>query len=259
MNISAVLVTRGDVDLQPVLDSLPQEWEKVIWWNGKAIEVILPDPRWTRGAISRQIPELPIPDLSVYGRYAAIEYATGELIYVQDDDVIVSNPQEIVDAWFSAPDAYWNGHVVCNMPEIFRQHYSDSALVGFGACFHCDAPARAFDRFETKAARLGYPNFFEKRPEPWVRKGPDFPAPPLGTVRINPAIVHSPSTEKWILAGEFQRTCDVVFTTLTPRVLIDVPKTDREFASAPNRMWKQKEHYGERTRMLEIARKVRDA
>ena len=38
-------------------------------------------------------------DLSVYGRYAAIEDARGDLIYVQDDDVIVSDPQAIVDAW----------------------------------------------------------------------------------------------------------------------------------------------------------------
>ena len=34
----------------------------------------------------------------------------------------------------------------------------------------------------------------------------------------------------------FLRECDAVFTTLTPRILVDVPKTDREFASDPDRL-----------------------
>jgi hypothetical protein len=39
------------------------------------------------------------------------------------------------------------GHVVCNMPQEFRVHYPDSAMVGFGAAFHRDLPERAFSRF----------------------------------------------------------------------------------------------------------------
>jgi hypothetical protein len=49
VNVSAVIVTRGDCDLAPSLDALPRDWEKVIWNNGG----------------SRA-------DLAVYGRYAAI-------------------------------------------------------------------------------------------------------------------------------------------------------------------------------------------
>jgi len=51
----------------------------------------------------------------------------------------------------------------------------------------------------------------------------------------------------------------VVFTTLTPRVLVGIPKTDREMASDSNRMWRKPGHLDERTRMLNLVRQVRDA
>ena len=89
-------------------------------------------------------------DLAVYGRYAAIEFCTHDLILTQDDDVIVSDPQAIVDAWNAewcgGVESGWDG-VVCNTPPEFRPHYPDSGLVGFGAAFHRDAPARAFARW----------------------------------------------------------------------------------------------------------------
>jgi hypothetical protein len=187
--VTAVVVTRGDVDLAPILASLSAFDEVIVWDNSEH------------------------EDLSVYGRYAAITKARNELILTQDDDVIASDPQAIVDAWQP-------GHVVCNMPQEFRPHYPDSALVGFGACFERDLPEQAFERFGLSDA-IG-------------ETDSDWPA------------------------GFFYRTCDVVFTTLTPRILVDVPKTDREFASDPGRMWTSPGHSGERARMLELARKVRD-
>lgn len=117
MNVTACIATRGDVDMQPILDSLPDGWEKVVWDNSR------------------------VPDLGPYGRFAAIEDASNSLVYVQDDDVIVSDPQAIVDAWER------DDHVVCNMPQEFRPHYHDSAMVGFGGCFHRDLPARTFARY----------------------------------------------------------------------------------------------------------------
>lgn len=117
MNVTACIATRGDVDMQPILDSFPGEWEKVVWDNSR------------------------MTDLGAYGRFAAIEHASHDLIMVQDDDVIVSDPQAIVDAWER------NDHVVCNMPQEFRPHYPDSAMVGFGGCFHRDLPARTFARY----------------------------------------------------------------------------------------------------------------
>lgn len=222
MNVSAVIVTRGNVDLTPILQSLPDAWEIIVWDNGLGCvwKATGTDPGF----------QADVPDLSVYGRYAAIEYASHDLIYVQDDDVIVSDPLAVAQVWemneygtqpgdllggmrvMSNP-----GSLVANMPPEFNHDgYTDSCLVGFGACFHRDTPSRSFSRFGAM----------------------------------------------WPLVGEedyFDRTCDVVFTALTPRVLVDVPIVHREFASDPDRMWKQPEHYGERVRMLEFARQVRDS
>lgn len=233
MKVSAIIVTRGNVDLQPVLDSLPSGWEQVVWDNGGAVSIY--DPA-APGCFAHDS----VRDLSVYGRYAAIEYASHDLIYVADDDVIVSDPQAIVRAWIEERDSYlvedsntvsqeWvPPFLVANMPQEFRHEgYTDSCLVGFGACFHRDLPERAFERY--------YEAY------------------------VNHLLLRGSFNGMWKGEEVFNRTCDVVFTTLTPRVLVDVSKTDREFASDSNRMWKQPQHYGERVRMLELARQVRDA
>jgi hypothetical protein len=69
-----------------------------------------------------------------------------------------------------------------------------------------------------------------------------------------------PEPEKTVGPEDFwHRTCDIVFTALTPRVLVDVPYEDLPWASAENRMWKQPTHREERGRMLELVRQVRDA
>lgn len=211
MNVSACLVTRGNVDMQPVIDSLPRDWEIVLWSNGE--RMVWRSDGWAEVC----------SDISVYGRYAAIEYASHDLIYVQDDDVIVSDPAAIVAEWCEASGRReplglpMAEHIVANMPQEFRHDgYTDSCLVGFGACFHRDLPTRVFDRF--------------------FDMGFEF---------------------EW---SEFNRTCDVVFTTLAPaRVLVNVHKTNREFAEDPDRMYRQPEHVGGRKRMLELSRKVRDA
>jgi hypothetical protein len=222
VNVSACLVTRGDVDMEPIIASLPHEWEVIVYDNeaGKHFN-------WS----SMTTPRGEGPgDLAVYGRYAAIEHASHDLIYVQDDDVIVSDPQAIVDALGrkSGYPASAKNSVVCNMPPEFRPHYPDSGLVGFGAAFHRDAPQRAFERF-------------------WDKTG----------WRVHPlAGLNFIGQEQ---RGEFLRRADNVFTTLTPRVLVDVPKADCAYASDSNRMWRQSEHVGERDRMIELARQVRDA
>lgn len=205
MNVSAIIVTRGDQNLLDVLDSLPQEWERIVWNNGAGTVGQIP------GTLHL------VPDFSVYGRYAAIEYASHDLIYVQDDDCVVSDPRAIVNAWWEAhvpefPDQVY--HVVCNMPPEFRHgFYEEHALVGFGACFHRDAPERAFRKF-------------------WLE-----------------TVGHE----------VFHRTCDVLFTALTPRVLIDVPVRNLPWASGKDRMYRQPGHQAERGRMLELAFRAKDA
>lgn len=250
MNVSACLVTRGDVDMRPVVDSLPPDWEILIWANGRTLTRVDPGGKKLEIVVG-------VPDLSVYGRYAAIEYASHDLIFIQDDDVIVHEPQAIVTALVTrvCPDCgaldhqqmtddSWICHtcgcvetlpgaVVCNMPPLFRPNYPDAALVGFGAAFHRDAPARAFARFD--------PNRVWETCRTWP--------PSMGPM------------PKWAHERRklFLRECDRVFTVLTPRVLVDVGKTDREFATSPDRLYRDPEHHSSTARMLDWAREVRDA
>lgn len=117
--VSACLVTRGNVDMTEILASLEAAGigETVIWNN--ALET----------------------DLGPYGKYAAIEQARNDVILVQDDDVLL--PVESILALIAA---YEPGKLVANMPAEFRPHYPDSAMVGFGAIFDRDLPYRAFTR-----------------------------------------------------------------------------------------------------------------
>jgi len=189
--------------MQPILRSLPSHWETIVWDNRLGVYV--------NGKCVQAVPL----DLGPHGRFEGLQrYATNTLCYVQDDDVIVSDPEAI--AWESDSGAAEYGRLVCNMPPEFRPHYPDSAMVGFGACFHRDAPERAFKRFF------------------------DFQ--------------HCMSRDNPLFLRESCR----IFTTLTPRVLVDIPKTDLPYASDPNRLWKQPDHIRMRERALAMAREVRD-
>lgn len=203
--ISAVLVTRGDVDLEPVLESLRYAFDDIVVWNNA---------------------DRPV-DRGVLGRYLAVNEAKHEYVYVQDDDCVL--PPESLDALIQAAFAPrwsaefgWGGTapefewappaLVANMPERFRPHYDDSCLIGFGAIFHRLLPTLAFSRIDR--GRLADPEWFAR----------------------------------------FQRTCDVYFTALTRRRLVDVPYTDLPHAYADNRMWKQPQHVPERAVALDDAR-----
>lgn len=200
VNVSAIIVTRGDHSTEPCLEPLREAGiDDLIVWDNSQRE-----------------------NLAVYGRYAAIEEAAGAAIIVQDDDVILD-----VESVRSLIDAYVPGHVVCNMPRKFRTQrvYQDSALVGFGAIFDRDLPERAFTRFALSSHRNGC--------IAWGAEGVD--------------------------RTLFDRECDTVFTMLTPRRFVDLSYVNREFASAPNRLWKRPEHRDERELMRNLARQVRDA
>lgn len=242
------------MDMQPILDSLPADWEVLVWDNG-ARTLSRPNiPGWApvpylcspdADCISQEALDSPtgcvpiawtVPDLSVYARYEAVTYAAGELIFTQDDDVIVSDPQAIVSAWEMAAlerngwrsDSMDKQHVVCNMPQEFRhEFYNDHALVGFGACFHRAAPQRAFQR---------YARFYANR----ARIDPDVP------VGLD------------LTSSRILRTCDMVFTGLTPRVLVDVPKTNLPYAEDAGRMYRKPGYINERQDMLDLVRKVSD-
>lgn len=119
MNISACLVTRGDIDLTPILDSLPFD-DVVVWDNSKR------------------------PDKGIYGRYAAIREAKHPVVYTQDDDVLVSGFAAILDA-------YQPGVLTVNYPQPW-----DIPWVARGAIFDSDLPGRAFSRYLARYAFDGY-------------------------------------------------------------------------------------------------------
>lgn len=180
MRVAACLVTRGNVPMDEIIESIPDEWEVVLWDNSKR------------------------EDLGVYGRYAAITLTDADLIYVQDDDCVLTE-EGIWDLHnFCGPD-----RIVANMPPRFRPHYPDSCLVGFGAVFPRELPFRAFERLDKT------PTLF-----PW--------------------------------------TCDVYFTALAEqRMYLDLDYRDQPWASDPDRMWKQKNHVGDRAQALAEARALR--
>jgi hypothetical protein len=235
MNVSAVIVTRGNVDLSPIIDRLadaPSIIEIVVWNNSKE------------------------QDLSVYGRYKAIERCGCDLIFVQDDDCLV-DADLIIRCWMSgnsfdstemirkarqiSPDlacnykeAAWIAdanqgyirdyvYIVANMPASRWPDYPDSCLVGWGAVFHRNLPDKAFRRFRD-----------------W---------------QLATSGVALKTESDW-----FQRTCDVVFTTLTPHVKVDAGFQHLPWAEGPGRMFTDdyQRHRSERERMLQIARQVRD-
>ena len=185
--VACVTVTRGDVDLGPVLAGLPFD-EIGIWDNSTE------------------------PDgLGLYGRYAAIELVAAPVIFTQDDDCTV--PRETVRALL---DAYEPDTVVCNVPVAWRERYTDSGLVGFGAIFDRDLPQRAFSRFLTacRSAR--------------TRAGRD----------------------------RFMRTCDLVLTMLAPMRQLDLPVVIHEAAYRPNRMSRQPGFDAERERTKRACRRI---
>lgn len=104
--VSAVIVTRGDVDLGPCLKPI----------LGVGIEEIV---------IRRGVG-------GVWERYEAARAATRHFIYTQDDDCVVN-----VASILAACDPEQAEFVTCNMPMDRRVEYSDGiALMGFGCVFH---------------------------------------------------------------------------------------------------------------------------
>ena len=105
MKVTAVIVTRGDVDLGPCLAPI----------LAAGIEDIV--IRIGRGGVLE--------------RYAAARRAQHEIVYTQDDDCTVDVPRVLAE--------YEPGRVTCNMPEWKRYEYPAAdriALVGWGAVFH---------------------------------------------------------------------------------------------------------------------------
>lgn len=116
MIVSLIIVTRGNVPIAPLIEQdFPEPFKEIIVWDN-----------------SKRL------NLSVYGRYAAIAEAKGDVIAVQDDDCIVP--------WTDLLGEYIPGERLCNMSRHRWPDYPDSSLLGWGALFPRDAPAKAFQR-----------------------------------------------------------------------------------------------------------------
>lgn len=189
-DVTAVIVTRGDVDLTMIAQSMPKDIARLVIWDN-----------------SREV-----VNLGVYGRYAALERAETNVCFVQDDDCLI-NVSAIIEA-------YEPGRIVANMPQSRWNDYPDSALLGWGSVFDKDLPPSAFHCFGSRASLL---NEIDWR----------------GAINV------------------FRRTCDVIFSALTPRTVIDVGFAHLVWAETPDRMHKQSGHKQERDEILAECRKIR--
>ena len=121
MKVSAVIVTRGNVDLSrqvEALNTVPTVEEVLVWDNSQAC------------------------DFKVYSRYLAMRHAKNPFIFTCDDDCLVDANAVI--------SAYTSGNVVVNMPSAKRSEYEvlapGVALVGWGAVFDATAVS-VFDAY----------------------------------------------------------------------------------------------------------------
>lgn len=109
MKFSAVIVTRGNVDLGPAIAPIVPLADEIIIRRGHN---------------------------GVFERWSAIFEAKHSLVYTQDDDAVVD---------LEAFAGYGLNGITCNMPEWKRAEYQDgTALVGWGAWV---PKAVAFDAF----------------------------------------------------------------------------------------------------------------
>lgn len=130
--VAAVIVTRGDVRLDPILDSLIFP-EVIVWDNSGTLTIDHP-------AAGRSVRPLP-GDLGAYGRYTAAAQAAAPIVYFQDDDCIVAP-----DDQRRLVDSYEPGVLSALMPPE-RVDYHDTVLVGWGSLCDRDLPGRAFARW----------------------------------------------------------------------------------------------------------------
>ncbi len=112
--VSAVLVTRGNVDMTEITDSITAAGiEDIVLWDNSKRE----------------------QDLSCYGRYAGIAEAKNEYIFHQDDD-LVTNVPGILDAYHPVRDRW---AIVAN-----NRIDEEWPLTAIGVLFHRDL-ADCFD------------------------------------------------------------------------------------------------------------------
>lgn len=126
-NVSAVLVTRGNVDMAPILDSLIFD-DVVVWDNSK--EKI---------------------DQMTYGRALATQLTKHEVCYSQDDDIIHSPENQLRLCAEYQPGVLtgcmWEEWSYGAFKQGILGGYSDLVFAGSGSIYHADLPHIAAERY----------------------------------------------------------------------------------------------------------------
>ncbi len=147
-DVTAVLVTRGDVKMGQILDSIPPEWPVVLWNNASHS---LANPTWQRWPANTSRypsygPSGPASDQKVWGRYEALSLVETPLAFFQDDDCLLRPEtfEALLEAWEP-------GYVVGNAFDdpVRLAKYHDTTLLGWGSVFEKHLPFKAFDRYAT--------------------------------------------------------------------------------------------------------------
>ncbi len=118
-DVSAIIVTRGNVDLEPILHTIP--YPDVVVWNNTERE----------------------HDYKPFGRYAAIPETKNPVIFWVDDDVKFTNHDALLRA-------YEPGKLIANMDADWIKGAGYEGIVAMqGAGSLCDAslPAEVFARY----------------------------------------------------------------------------------------------------------------
>lgn len=124
--VSAVIVTRGNVDLTPVLDTLIFD-DVVVWDN--SVE----------------------PDLMTYGLVPAVERAKHDVIWSQDDDIVhpPENQARIIAKYRPGvlTGCMWTEWSAGAYQQGILGGYDDLVFYGSGAVYDRNLPARAAARY----------------------------------------------------------------------------------------------------------------
>lgn len=138
------------------------------------------------------------------------------------EDIVIVQDDDVVLPWESIQAliaSYEPDRIVANMPQEFRRpFYQQHCLLGFGSIFDKGLDVAAHARFLNAMT--------------FSRKTDDFDQ-------------------------FFKRTCDVIFTALTPYTLVDLPVTILDYARDEGRMFRDPNHTRERQRALDLSLSIR--
>lgn len=110
MSVSLCVVTRGNVDLAPILEHVPHDWETLIWDNSK------------RGV-----------NMAVYGRFCTMLEARNDIVAFVDDDVVFAEWKKLEYTYRDKLDKVGDVMVVNDAHGDDPKGLGDVGFVGAGS------------------------------------------------------------------------------------------------------------------------------